>query len=201
MARKRIYGPRSREVAAAMITTIRSYIDLDQLNYAASMVDDAISILGVCGLSDSCEYANALHQHGAVLRAQGRSQKALEPLVRCLVIRRRLLPPSHRDIAYSYSRIREVLLDLGMDAKADAFSVAAGLVYRRSQTECAGPGCLLKLREDGKPLDVCVKCRRTFYCSKACQTADWTLYHKKECKALIAEGKAAAAAAAEGAPR
>ena len=42
-------------------------------------------------------------------------------------------------------------------------------------------------QEDGAPLDVCVKCRCTFYCGKACQTSDWKAGHKAECKALIAE--------------
>ena len=63
------------------------------------------------------------------------------------------------------------------------------LVMRRSQIDCAGPGCSRKLREDGPaPLDVCVKCRRTFYCGKVCQTADWKRKggHKAECKEFIA---------------
>ena len=43
------------------------------------------------------------------------------------------------------------------------------------------------MRDDGAPLDVCIKCRRTFYCGKACQTADWKAGgHKAECKALAA---------------
>ena len=39
-------------------------------------------------------------------------------------------------------------------------------------------------------------CRRTFYCGKVCLTADWKREggHKAGCKALIAEGKGAAAA-------
>ena len=63
---------------------------------------------------------------------------------------------------------------------------------RRSQIHCAGPGCERQLREDSAPLDVCVKCWRTFYCGKACQTTGWKREggHKAECKALIAEAAA-----------
>ena len=67
---------------------------------------------------------------------------------------------------------------------------------RRSQSACAGPGCVRRMREDGAPLDVCVNCRRTFYRGKACQTADWKAGHRKECKALVAESAAALAGAA-----
>ena len=51
------------------------------------------------------------------------------------------------------------------------------------------------MRAGGAPLDVCVKCRRTFYCCKACQTADLKRgggggVYRAECNALIAEAKA-----------
>ena len=78
-----------------------------------------------------------------------------------------------------------------LDAMAESVFVA-----RRSQSHCAGPGCTLRQRLDGEPLDVCVNYRRTVYCGKACQTADWKAMHKKECKHLIAASATAAAAAA-----
>lgn len=36
------------------------------------------------------------------------------------------------------------------------------------------------------PLQRCIKCRRVVYCSTACQSLDWHLWHKRECKALQA---------------
>ena len=38
---------------------------------------------------------------------------------------------------------------------------------------------------------MCVLCRRTCYCGKACQTADWKAGHKAECKSLVAAAAAA----------
>ena len=88
---------------------------------------------------------------------------------------------------------------LGDAASAKVFlDEAISISRRRSQIHCAGPDCERRLRLDGAPLDQCAGCLRTFYCGKACQTADWKREggHKAECKALIAEAAAAAAAAA-----
>ena len=106
---------------------------------------------------------------------------------RALSIRRRILPPSHPWIATTLRNLARVQGKLG-DVERAASSLAASIaVARRSQSYCSGPGCVRRQQEDGAPLDVCVKCRCTFYCGKACQTSDWKAGHKAECKALIAE--------------
>ena len=93
--------------------------------------------------------------------------------------------------------IVRALRGLSRDTEAASVQISAELSERRCQTHCSGPGCERRLRPDGAPLNVCIKCRRTFYCGKDCQTADWKREggHRAECKALIAEGKAAAPAA------
>ena len=78
---------------------------------------------------------------------------------------------------------------LGRTLAAADMEAGATAINRRCQTRCAGPGCERRLREDGAPLEQCAGCLRTYYCGKACQTADWKAGHKKECKALAAEGK------------
>ena len=125
-----------------------------------------------------------------------RFQAALDCYTSALAIFRKLLPPDHPHISLALNNIGLVNEWLGRgEASNDAFSDSVA-VARRSQTNCSGPGCSLKLRPDGAPLDVCVNCRRTFYCGKACQIADWKREggHRKECKALVAEGKADAPA-------
>ena len=122
---------------------------------------------------------------GTTATLQHRCDEALTHFRRVLDVRKRLLPPGHVMIAAALQGIEHTLSCLGLTAgAADAGAAAAGMM-RRSQCACAGPGCTRKLREDGAPLDVCVNCRRTFYCGKACQTAGW----KAECKALVAEGR------------
>ena len=106
------------------------------------------------------------------------------------------MPVDHPDLGKLQLLICGVLHRLERHAEADEAYTSYVFVTRRSQIRCSGPGCKRRLREDGAALDVCVNCRLTFYCGKACQTADWKAGHKKECKALVAE--AAAAAAAEG---
>ena len=87
---------------------------------------------------------------------------------------------------------------IGRLEEAESARAVVMQVARRLQTHCSGPNCHRMLRPEGAPLDVCVKCRCTLFCGKACQTADWLAEggHRAECKALIAEGKAVAAAAA-----
>ena len=62
-----------------------------------------------------------------------------------------------------------------------AAAAAAASATRRSQVQCAALCCPRKLKADGTSLDQCGGC---YYCSKACQTADWKAGHKAECKAL-----------------
>ena len=97
-------------------------------------------------------------------------------------------------IGLAHECVADMQRKLLRPAEAAASQQAGEVVARRSQMQCANPGCVRRLREDGAPLDVCVKYRRTFYCGTVCQTADWKREggHKAECKALIAEGKAAA---------
>ena len=99
------------------------------------------------------------------------------------------------EYSHALTKIAEVNRRLGRGSAADAAVSEHTALSRRSQIACAGPGCRRKLREDGAPLDVCVKCRRTLYCGKDCQTADWKREggYKAECKALIAAAAAAAA--------
>jgi len=40
--------------------------------------------------------------------------------------------------------------------------------------------CCRTIEADNKKLKACGKCGLTFYCSKACQSADW-IYHKNHC--------------------
>ena len=127
-----------------------------------------------------------------------RYEDALQYFQPSLTIRRKLLPPDHPDIAKVLGCIAEVHSKLGNRPEAYAAQTASIRVARRSQTLCAGPDCERQMRGDGAPLDVCVKCRRTFYCGKECQTADWKREggRKAECKELIAETAVEAAAAA-----
>ena len=77
-----------------------------------------------------------------------------------------------------------ILEFLGRPSEAVESAAESAALMRRCRIACAGPGCGRKLREDAAPLDVRVKCRRTFYCGKACQTADWKRDggHKAECR-------------------
>ena len=53
---------------------------------------------------------------------------------------------------------------------------------------CTAADCPRKVKADGTPLDQCGGCKRCYYCSKACQTADWKAGHKAECKTLRGTG-------------
>ena len=155
----------------------------------------ALKIYDHLGLQDTSSYADVLAYVGQTMcYADGGSpQKALLHLEQSLAIRRKVLPPNHPAFVEVSAHIRDAHSSVGNVAAAAQVGAVHTTILRRSQVACAGPGCPRRLREDGAPLDVCVKCRRTFYCGKACQTADWKREggHRAECKALIAEGKVA----------
>ena len=47
------------------------------------------------------------------------------------------------------------------------------------------------MKADGRPLERCGSCNRTWYCSREHQVADWKAGHKAECAALQKAGEAA----------
>ena len=195
-AESRRHGGDSAAAALVMTAIGRAHRDLGDRKRALSTFQAAYSVLSRREREHLPEYASVLLNLGTLHMELGGFEVALGYLERSLAINSTMLHPSHPYIATTLHNIASAkgLLGRGDAAATRAAAVAAG---RRSQTACAGLGCGRKLREDGEPLDVCVRCRCTFYCGKACQTADWKREggHKAECKALIA---AAAAAEREG---
>ena len=129
---------------------------------------------------------------GCLASTAANPSDSLQYFEAALAIQRRVFPPDHPDIAVTLRNIGICKSSAGLNDEVGSLAAksAALRVVRRSQTACAGPGCKLGLRPDGAPLDVCNNCKRTFYCGKACQTADWKAGHKAECKELVAEGHA-----------
>ena len=143
------------------------------------------------GPADPAGVATTTMNIGVVYFKQGKYAEALKNFDAGRALLMQYLPPDHPQLEWCFQLTSNANFLLGNEAAASATGALAKAAARRSQTQCAGPDCTSKLREDGAPLDVCVKCRRTFYCSKACQTADWKREggHKAKCKALIAEGE------------
>ena len=194
---ERTHGSDSVEAARSHLHVGVSKATLKNLTGALESYSRAGDMFQKLGLSCSIESAALMYNIGELHNLEGMNQQALDHFERCLAIRRKLLPPDHSAIGEALMKACKMKYALGRDEEAYTDMDATIAIMRRSQVFCSGPRCLRKVREDGAPLDVCVKCRRTFYCSKACQTADWKREggHKAECKALIAEATAEAAAA------
>ena len=184
-----------------------SIVNLGIALCAAGKADEGIAALRrSCALFEEMKLVNTLeysvvcYNIGINLGMNGRPGEALPHFNQSLALRQKLLPPDHPDIANCLHNIAVVHKALdNTDAAADAASASIA-VARRSQTRCAGPDCPRTVKEDGRPLEQCQGCKRTYYCSLECQLADWQRRggHKAECKALKAETKAAAAAAGTG---
>ena len=167
-------------------------------NVSLEHLHEASRIYKVRGAQGSIDDLNLQCHFGQVYFNQQRFLESLACYESGLAIGRKFLVPNHPALAAILEGISMAKAAVGDAAAASEAVAACSEINRRSQTYCGGPGCTLKLRLDGAPLDVCVKCRRTFYCGKACQTADWKREggHRAECKALIAAAAAAAKAAA-----
>ena len=141
-------------------------------------------------MENTAAFASACSFLGYFLLNNSQPAEALSHLTRALELQRKLLPPDHPEIADTLHKIALANGHLGNAAAATQAAAASSAVERRSQSRCAGPGCTRNVKPDGRPLEQCGKCRRTYYCSVGCQTADWKREggHKAECKALVAEG-------------
>ena len=184
------YGDVSYESASGITDIATAHARRGHVKLAEEGFRSARNLFEQLGKTHTVPFAKALVNLGASVSDHDEALKCYE---QALAILRTLLPPGHPDFAGVLQNMATLHRKRG-DAGAEAASRSSlNAIQRRSQTFCSGPGCTKKLRGDGAPLDVCVKCRRTFYCGKACQTADWKAGHRAECKALIAEAAGAAA--------
>ena len=184
-------GKNSVQVAKHLVATIQACAShADKANHLRR----AAEIFEHNGMLNSEEWTQCSLYLGMKLIQMSDYNAAAPVLEGALVGLRKLFPPDHADIAEALRGLEDCYRRQGRAVESKDARAAAVAIERRSQTRCAGPRCRLKARSDGAPLDVCINCRRTHYCSKACQTADWKAGHKAECKTLIA----AAAVAAEG---
>ena len=183
------YGAESMESAVATFNAGYVLILMGNGAEGEAYVQSSLNMLERLGRENTPQFASCLCVKAQLLATQGEAELALACLERCLVIQRQTLPLDHPSLASTLTCISQMQSRLCRPA-GDA-AAAAAAIYRRTQTVCSGPKCQLSMRPDDKPLDVCVNCRCTFYCGKACQTADWKSVHKAECKALIAKAAAA----------
>ena len=149
-----LFGRASREAAESLSMLASAYDELRQTALARTTYLAAISLMGELGLSESLEYADLLTNYASSL---GGYEQALELLQRALIMYRCLLPAGHHNLAKAWRNVLKSLTSLGRHAEAAEARVAYLAVVRRSQVNCAGPGCARQLRQDGAPLDVCVK--------------------------------------------
>ena len=191
------FGEQSTGVAKALMDIASAHFLVGSLEAAIKYNQRAEAVFDALGQHNTRPYSSLLMGIGITLYAQLKVADALSYWERCLAIQRRFLHPEDPQLASVLGLISQAHTSLGRHTTTKAAAVRSEeeALKRRSQIACAGPDCDRKLRKDGAPVDVCVKCRRTFYCNKACQNADWIRKggHKAECKALIAEAKAAAA--------
>ena len=182
------------KIASCVAALAHSSLLLGEPAVATEYIERARALYERLGMHCTSEMTTVLLTAGEILMFEGgRAELANEQLERCLAMRMDLLPPDHPSLGAVYYLLAQCNTMRGKCSAATAAEDAALSIGRRSQTHCAGPGCERRQRPDGAPLDVCVNCRRTFYCGKACQTADWKRKggHKAECKALIAEAAGA----------
>ena len=157
---------------------------------------EALSIYGDLGMKCSLPSARLFDSMGQLSLAEDDAETALSHFSTSLAFLQKRLDPWDPRLAVAHSNVATALQALGRGAEAEKSRELAAVLLRRSQIDCAGPGCLRKMREDGTPLTVCTKCNATHYCSTACQRGDWQLLHRVECAELVAKAAADAAAAA-----
>ena len=160
------------------------YSGLGQLNLALSWYHRARAGFEKHGQTNTINCGQLFFNIGVVYERTSNLSDALAHYTRAAAIFRGALPPDHSTITQCMGAIATVSAALGNVDDAAAAATAAASTARRSQVQCAEAGCPRKIKADGTPLDQCSGCKRCYYCSKVCQTADWKAGHKTECKEL-----------------
>ena len=189
-------GLNSMRIIPALDNVADTYVSLRDFPAAAAALLRAKSICELNEESDSVLFGTILARLSYVALARADAATAVSQSRAALALfKRQLLPGSdHPDKLLASFVLGKASGILGLTKESKAASNEADASLRRVQNRCAAPGCAARLRPDGAPLDQCAGCLRTYYCSVACQTADWKAGHKKECKVLAAESAVAAAA-------
>ena len=160
------------------------YGSLGQPDVALSWYQRTRTAYEKLNLTRNENFGTLLLNTGVAHREKCNLSEALTHCTRANEIFRRVLPPDHPQITRCMHFIADVNAALGHADAASAAAAAAVTSARRSQVQCAAAGCPRKVKADGSPLDQCGGCKRCYYCSKTCQTADWRAGRKAECKAL-----------------
>ena len=158
------------------------YSNLGQLDEALSYHQLARVGYEKVKLINTANFGLLMQNTGIIHELKCNLSEALKHYTRAEAILRKAAPPDHPHITECMRRIAAVIAKLGNDEAAAAAAATAASAARRSQVQCAAAGCPRKVQADGSPLDQCGGCKRCYYCSKACQTADWKAGHKMECK-------------------
>ena len=180
----RQHGTKSRLYAIILERIGTAYADLDQREVALTWYHKALAEYEKLGDTNTREFAQLLNNSGVAYMLTNNIPEALASYTRSLAILRHIGPPDHPGIVDCMRNIAVLNALRGNSDAAAVATAAAALTARRSQVQCAAAGCPRKLKADGTPLDYCGGCKRCFYCSKACQSADWKAGHKAECKTL-----------------
>ena len=181
---ERAHGNTTFNYAVLLEQVASVYDDLGQADVTLSWYHRAREGFEKVNATNTSAFAQLLLNMGVLYARSNNLSVALTHFTRAETIYRGVLPPDHPAITQCMRNIADANEQLGnTDAAASAAAVAASAA-RRSQVQCAGPACPRKIKADDSPLDQCGKCKRCYYCSKACQTAHWEAGHKAECKTL-----------------
>ena len=167
------FGKRSHNVAVANKRCARFLLEADPAK-AMPFLTTARSIYEELGMGATAECANVIACTATAYTSIGKLKDALTCYERALTMYRELSPgdshPALPDVLYNVVALQRALEEQVPSAITPADSVAAD---RRSHASCAAVGCPRNVKADRGPLERCAGCLCTFYCSKACQTADW----------------------------
>ena len=161
---KAIPGAPTLELATCYATLGRLGAFMGDVSLVESSCSAAREIYISRGLRGNVRFAELAATMAAVKLACCEYMSALQLVEEVLPTCRVNLPSDHGLIEQLLCLRGDALAQYPLPFHTAASNAEALAISMRSQSHCAGPGCELHLRPDGAPLDVCVKCRRTFYC-------------------------------------
>ncbi|KAL4422739.1 hypothetical protein ABPG75_008936 [Micractinium tetrahymenae] len=120
--------------------------------------------------------AITLNSLGSLCRKRGALEEAEALLRRALAVRE-AAPGEAFDAAVTRDELACVLQAAGRKDEARAVRLRAGT----QGLICSHAPCSKTAGQAGAPLKECARCHAIWYCSPACQRADWTANHRAVC--------------------
>ena len=159
-------GPSHPRLAASLQLLGQTFTVLGNHDEATRCYHRAAAIAERVG--DPHATAQVDHHRAILLYKSGQFAAAAALYRRVLRVYEAQYGPDHELLVMVRTDLAASAAGMGDCARAAAYTAEAAAISRRGQLRCANRGCGARVQPSGEPLLWCDRCKRIFYCCRAC---------------------------------